>query len=531
MPLQAEVEKSCSGSKQQPGRKQDSGSISMPGLRRKPGSKASLLGSGQKKRKTCKVQQRGTEGNELSAGHADGRSARKQVRFADNAEDETPATDAPLHAKGIRRADDPSSPVAGMQTVEEQDVLGADMAANLAAGASDLADTWEVPNTYPIAPDGCEVVPGIQPPASLVMPPAKPEPDSAEPKHAHCVTAAPASFAAAQMAPAAAYRSKRQLSSRPGHAQQCGSDGAGAGAAVDNDDFQEAPRRVCSRLERRRDARPDATGKALQLKDQDSLGARGGMGKQEQRRRRGVAERRRLDMKRNGVEQKSSRRAHSIAERPSAAERPTHSTAEAKRAKKRQDGMFARLFAAEAALPTEDTISAPSDSPAAAASPRAGSPKADSGGCEGEQERQPESLGPDEVPNSASLEAEPAPALAAIPAPSVIQQHMQLPHAAVGTAFNKHLQDEVLRTSSAEAAPAGCAGMAAEAEARPVRPAAPAGPGVRRVELAEAARETPSQALIQNDAGGPPSAETPSAASGQVCSGSDTLLQILLVPE
>ncbi|CAL8465554.1 g5090 [Coccomyxa elongata] len=520
MPLQAEVEKGCSGSKQPQGEKQDSGSISMPGLRRKAGSKALLSGSGQKKRKTSKMQQQGAEGNELPAGLADGRSARKQVRFADNAEDETPAADAPLHAKGSRREDDPSSPAAGVQTMGGQDVLEADMADDLAAGASDQAEPWEVPNTYPIAPDGCEMVPGVQPPASLIKPPAKPEPDLAEPQHAHCATAAPASFAAAHKEPGATCRSKWRLPSRPGHAQQCGSDRAGAGAAVDNDDFQEAPGKVCSRRERcRRDARPDATGRSLQLKDQDLLGGRVGRGKQEQRPRRGVAGERRLDMMRTGVEQqKNSRRAHSIAERRLAAERPTHSAAEAKGAKKRQDGVFARLFAAEAALPTEDTLSSPSDSPAAAASPRTRSFKADSGGCEGEQKRQPESPGPDEVPDSASFDAEPTAALAAIPAPSVreaaIQQHMRLSDAAAGTASSKHLQDEVLGTSSAEAAPAGGAGAAAEAGARPVRPAAPAGPGVRRAEFAEAARETSSQAIIQ-DADGPPSAETPSAASGQ----------------
>ncbi|BDA49917.1 hypothetical protein COCOBI_15-0450 [Coccomyxa sp. Obi] len=517
MPLQAEVEDCRSGSKQQQGKKPGNGSISKPGSRKKAGSKALLSGSSHKKRKSSEMQQQGAEGRERSAKLAAGRPTQKQVRFADNVEDETPAADAPLHAQESRREGYPSAAAAGEQSAGGQDVLGADMADDVAAGASDLADPWEVPNTYPIAPDGCELVPGIQPPASLIKPPAEPEPDSAEPRRGHGATATPRCGAAAEMGQAATRRGKRQLSLRPDNAQQCESHGAAAGAATadddDDDDFQEAPGKLCGRGER---CRPIAKGRALQLKDRDQPGATGGMGKQEQR-RTGVAKevclQRVMDME--GVGQNSGRKARSTAQRPSAEERPTRSRAEDKRAQRRQDGVFARLFAAEAALPTEDACSSPSDTPAAAALPRACVSGADSGGRTTQQQRQREPVAPDKVPDSASLDAEPTAARAAALAPNVIEQHMRLPGGAVGTACIDHLQDEVLGTCSAEAGPAECAGAAADAEARPVRSAAPAGPEARRAGAVGALRGTSSQDLLRHDSDGPPSAETPSGASNQ----------------
>ena len=523
MPLQAEVQAGRSGTKQQQGVKQVNGSLSKPGSRKEAGSKALLSGSGQKKRKTSKTQQQDTEGRRVSA--KAGRCTQKQVRFAENVEDEIPAAHAAMHDQECRREEHPSAAAAGEQSAGGPDVLGgADMVDDLADGASDLADTWEVPNTYPIAPDGCEMVPGVQAPASLMMPPAKPEPGQG-----NNPIAVSGLHAAPEVAPAC--RSKRQLSSRLGESQQGRSDGAGAAVPAnddddDDDDFQEAPGKKCSRDERSRGSRAQlraAAGKVLQAIDPDQAGASDSMGRQGWRDRRGVAGKGQppAAMDRSRIEQKSGRKARSVKERPPAQEAITRSMAAAKRAQRKQDGVFARLFAAEAALPVGDTTSSPSHNSAAAPPPRPPSPAADSGGCTQEQQRQPH-----EVPDSVSVDAGPIAAPAAGPAQSANGQHMPPPGSHVGTASTEHMQDEFLGTSSADFGPAEDATAAADHEVRPVPLAAPAGPKARQAGSAKAARTTFSRASLHHDPDVPPSSETPCGGSGQVCSGCHPSVQV-----
>lgn len=111
------------------------------------------------------------------ADHAEGEAPRKQVRFADSAAaDNSSNAAALLHAADSLHRNAHSSAAGEHRAVQQNE---------FAAEAPDMADDgWEVPNTYPVDPNGCELLPS-EPPAAptrpfavLEEPPGRPLKDS-----------------------------------------------------------------------------------------------------------------------------------------------------------------------------------------------------------------------------------------------------------------------------------------------------------------------------------------------------------------
>ncbi len=120
----------------------------------------SKAGSSERKRKARAAEQQQDPMLELSpelgvTASGEREAPRKQVRFADAAAAGPRIAAAPPHAPGSMHAESPSLAAAAEAQGSPAEKGG------FAADEPDMADDgWEVPNTFPLDPNGCELLPG-----------------------------------------------------------------------------------------------------------------------------------------------------------------------------------------------------------------------------------------------------------------------------------------------------------------------------------------------------------------------------------